>query len=174
VRANRNNSIARVACIFVSDAEASYISGSISTPIMNTAALSYIPQRAPFFMIDDVIYAEGAITRTTFVIEPDNIFVDQEHFTEPGLIENMAQTAGAGTGYRALHEQKPRPMGYIAALKNVHIYELPAVHDTITTEAVFLQAMLNFHLVRGKVMVGDKEIAHCEFKIFVTPDSKGA
>ena len=137
---------------------------------MNTEALAYIPQRAPFFMIDDVIYAEGNITKTNLTIRKDNLFIIDGHFTEPGLIENMAQTAGAGTGYRALKDNKPQPMGYIAALKNINIFSLPALGDTITTEAVFLQALLNFHLVRGKVMVGDKEIANCEFKIFVTPD----
>ncbi len=137
---------------------------------MNSAALDYIPQRAPFFLIDDVIYAEGDITRTTLAIKEDNLFIVDGHFTEPGLIENMAQTAGAGTGYRAIKGNKPKPMGYIAALKNINIYSLPAIGDTITTEAVFLQALLNFHLVKGKVMVGDKEIANCEFKIFVTPD----
>jgi predicted hotdog family 3-hydroxylacyl-ACP dehydratase len=138
---------------------------------MNTTALSYIPQRAPFFMIDDVVFAEGNITRTTLAIKEDNLFVSEGHFTEPGLIENMAQTAGAGTGYRAIQDNKPMPMGYIAALKNINIFSLPAVNEIITTESVFLQAMLNFHLVKASVMVGDKEIANCEFKIFVTPDT---
>jgi 3-hydroxyacyl-[acyl-carrier-protein] dehydratase len=137
---------------------------------MNTKALSYIPQRAPFFMIDDVIYAEGNITRTTLHITADNLFTHNGHFTEPGLIENMAQTAGAGTGYRAIQENKPTPMGYIAALKNVSITSLPKVNDTITTEAVFLQNMLNFHLVKGTIKIGDQEIASCEFKIFVYPE----
>ena len=138
---------------------------------MNKEALSYIPQRDPFFMIDDVIYAEGPITRTTLAILPGNLFAIDGRFTEPGLIENMAQTAGAGTGYRALKDNKPRPMGYIAALKHINILSLPYVNDIITTEAVFLQNLLNFHLVRARVTVGDKEIANCEFKIYVTPDN---
>lgn len=141
-----------------------------SKHIMNTESLNYIPQREPFFMIGDVTYAEGNITRTTLDITADNLFVVNGHFTEPGLIENMAQTAGAGTGYRALKDGKPKPMGYIAALKNVNILSLPKVNDRITTEAVFIQNLLNFHLVKGKVMVGDEEVANCEFKIFVTPE----
>jgi 3-hydroxymyristoyl/3-hydroxydecanoyl-(acyl carrier protein) dehydratase len=137
---------------------------------MNQQALSYIPQRDPFFMIDDVIFAEGAVTRTELLITPQNLFVVNGHFTEPGLIENMAQTAGAGTGYRAIRDGKPTPMGYIAALKNINIFSLPRISETITTEAVFLQNLLNFHLVKGKIMVGDREIANCEFKIYVTPE----
>lgn len=141
---------------------------------MNPQALSYIPQRDPFFMIDDVVAAEGNTTITTFLISPDNIFTVNGHFTEPGLIENMAQTAGAGTGYRAIQENKARPMGYIAALRNINILSLPAVDETITTEAVFIQNLLNFHLVKGKITVGDREIANCEFKIFVMPEGQSA
>ena len=61
---------------------------------MNPRALEYIPQRDPFFMIDDVVFAEGNITRTTLAIKDDNLFVSGGLFSEPGLIENMAQTAG--------------------------------------------------------------------------------
>ncbi len=134
----------------------------------------YIPQRPPFVMIGEVILADEKHTKTTFAISPDNVLVDNGFFTEGGLIENMAQTAGAGTGYRAIHEGKPIPMGYIAALKNVHIIALPKVNETITTEVTFEQTLMNFHLVKGKVMAGNKEIANCEFKIFVDPDKKAA
>ncbi len=137
---------------------------------MNQESLQYIPQRDPFFMIGELTYAEGNITRTTLHITPDNLFVINGRFTEPGLIENMAQTAGAGTGYRAIQSNKPKPMGYIAALKNIRITDLPRVDDVITTEAEFVQNLLNFHLVKGSVRVGDKEIASCEFKIYVTPE----
>lgn len=132
----------------------------------------YIPQRPPFVMLGEVLHADEKYTKTIFAISADNVLVDNGFFTEGGLIENMAQTAGAGTGYRAIHEGKPIPMGYIAALKNVHIMALPKVNDTITTEVTFEQTLMNFHLVKGKVMVGLKEIANCEFKIFVEPDKK--
>ncbi len=137
---------------------------------MNPDILSYIPQRPPFIMIGDVVKAEETITQTTLTITGDNIFVKNGFFTEPGLIENMAQTAGAGTGYKSKKEGKPMPGGYIAALKNVQILELPKTGDTILTETVFLQTLLSFHLVSGKVMCGDREIASCEFKIFVHTD----
>jgi 3-hydroxyacyl-[acyl-carrier-protein] dehydratase len=121
-------------------------------------------------MIGEVVIADGTITQTILTIPNDNIFVTNGYFTEPGLIENMAQTAGAGTGYKSKKEGKPMPGGYIAALKNVHIATLPKAGDTIITETVFLQTLLGFHLVKGKITCGDKEIANCEFKIFVHTD----
>ena len=129
----------------------------------------YIPQRPPFVMIDEVVEANEKYTKTIFTILENNVLTENGFFTAGGLIENMAQTAGAGTGYMAISNGKPMPMGYIAALKNVHIIALPKVNDTIITETTFEQALLNFHLVKGKVMAGDKEIANCEFKIFVDP-----
>ena|SRR5579872_1427639 len=134
---------------------------------MNTAAFSYIPQRPPFVMIGELISVDERQTITNFTIREDNIFVNNGIFSESGMIENMAQTAGAGVGYRIQMEGKPLQIGYIAALKNIQIHALPKVNDTITTEITMQQKVLSFHLVNGKVMCGDKEMATCEFKIFV-------
>ena len=125
-------------------------------------------------MIDDIVSVDRQHTTTTFTILPDNILVDNGFFTEGGLVENMAQTAGAGTGYIAMEAGKPTPMGYIAALKNVNIIALPKVNDTIRTEVFFGQVVMNFHQVNGRVLAGEKEIANCEFKIFVNPDQPNA
>jgi 3-hydroxymyristoyl/3-hydroxydecanoyl-(acyl carrier protein) dehydratase len=139
---------------------------------MSPEILAYIPQRPPFIMIGEVVKAEETITQTSLTIPEDNIFVKNGFFTEPGLIENMAQTAGAGTGYKSKKDGRPMPGGYIAALKNVQILALPKAGDTILTETVFLQTLLSFHLVSGKITCGDKEIANCEFKIFVHTDQQ--
>jgi 3-hydroxyacyl-[acyl-carrier-protein] dehydratase len=125
-------------------------------------------------MIGELISADDAGTHTTLTIEPDNLFVVNGVFTEPGLIENMAQTAGAGTGYKAKKEAKTQPKGYIAALKHVNIFALPKVNDTIKTEVTFVQNLLSFHLVKGRITLNDVEIANCEFKIFVYTDQPAA
>jgi len=137
-------------------------------PLMSPDILVYLPQRPPFVMISNLLSADGTTTRSTFDITEDNILVTNGLFTEPGLIENMAQTAGTGTGYHAKENGQPTPLGYIAMLKNVQILSLPKVNETITTEVTFEQAVLNFHHVKGRVMLGEKEIASCEFKIFVS------
>ena len=136
--------------------------------------MKYIPQRPPFVMIDDIVSADEKHTITTFTILPDNIMVENGFFTEGGLVENMAQTAGAGTGYIAMNAGKPTPIGYIAALKNVNIVSLPQVNDTVRTEILFGQTVMNFHQVKGRVLSGENEIATCEFKIFVNPDQPNA
>ncbi len=133
---------------------------------MNTDILSLIPQRPPFIMIGELTYVDETTTRTTFTIPADNIFVLNGKFTEAGLVENMAQTAGAGTGHKILQSGEEIHLGYIAALKNLNVIELPSVNETITTEIIFKQTLLSFHFITAKVTIGEKEIANCEFKIF--------
>ena len=85
----------------------------------------------------------------------------------PGLVENMAQTAAAGTGYKAQQDGKPAPVGFIGALKNLKVNMLPKVGDTLTTEVVFKMQVMNAHIVESVVKVNDEEIASCELKIFL-------
>jgi len=132
-----------------------------------TEVLAYIPQRPPFVMIDAVLHADEQLVRTSFTVHEGHLFVADGVFTEPGLVENMAQTAAAGTGYRARQEGKPAPVGFIGALKNLRIHMLPPVGAVIVTEIVFLQQVLQAHLVQGKIRMGEKEVASCEFKIFL-------
>jgi len=138
---------------------------------MSDDILTYIPQRAPFVMIDVLEAVDARSARTTFHIREDNIFVTDGYFSESGMIENMAQTAGASTGYMSRKAGKPTPIGFFAALKNVNILSLPKAGDTLTTEIAFQQTLLNFHLVTGRVLVAGKEVANGEFKIFESPQT---
>src|SRR5258708_192834 len=95
--------------------------------------LSLIPQRPPFVMIDRVAHSDAAITRTSFKVTADNIFVINGKFREPGLLENIAQTAAAGAGELAMRENRPVAIGYIGAVKNLEIGDLPAVGDELLT-----------------------------------------
>jgi predicted hotdog family 3-hydroxylacyl-ACP dehydratase len=125
-------------------------------------------------MIDKIISADESASVTSFTIPADNIFVEDGLFTEPGLIENMAQTAAAGTGYRAFKEQKAAPVGFIGALKGLHIKELPRAGETIITKISFLHQIMNAHIVQGTVMSGERELASCELKIFLQTESPNA
>ena len=60
----------------------------------------YIPQRAPIVMVHALVEADDEHAVTQLAIEPDNIFVSNEFFAEPGLVENIAQTAAMHVGYQ--------------------------------------------------------------------------
>ncbi|RYE24347.1 MAG: 3-hydroxyacyl-ACP dehydratase [Sphingobacteriales bacterium] len=127
----------------------------------------YIPQAAPFIMVGEVLEANEQLSKTSFTVAKDNILVKNGHFTEGGLVENMAQTAAAGMGYRGKQEGKHPIVGFIGALKNLHVNELPKVGDVLTTEARFTHTIMNVHIVQGTVFANGKEMASCELKIFL-------
>jgi 3-hydroxyacyl-[acyl-carrier-protein] dehydratase len=127
---------------------------------------SYIPQRAPFIMVETVLHADDKSAATTFTIRNDNIFVQDGQFTEPGLVENMAQTAAAGVGYKAYQLNVPPSVGYIGSLRNLSIMALPKVNDVLHTVITYEHRIMNVHGVRGEVFVGEILIASCEMKIF--------
>ncbi len=129
----------------------------------------YIPQRAPFVMVDAIGDTNDTYAETTFTIREGHLFVENGVFTEPGMVENMAQTAAAATGYKAAQDNKPAPMGFIGALKGLNIMKLPGIGDTITSRITYLHEVMNARIVKGQIFLDGEEIANCEYKIFIQP-----
>ncbi len=127
--------------------------------------IQFIPQRAPFIMVDKILFSENRKTITTFYIEESNIFSKDGFFREPGMIENIAQSIGAGRGYEGAKENKQPQIGYIGSIKNLKIHFLPKVDTEIKTEITILNQVLNFTSVSGKIISEDKIAAECEIVI---------
>lgn len=117
-------------------------------------------------MVDKIIQADAKVSRTAFEVREGRMFVEGGFFTEPGLVENMAQTAAAGTGYRYQQMGETVPVGFIGAIKNLKIYGLPKTGDTLQTEITIVHTVLNVHVVEAAVYVGEAKMASCEMKIF--------
>ncbi len=128
---------------------------------------SLIPQGPPMVMIDALVGSDELITCTTLVVRADNIFVENGKLCEPGLLENIAQTAAARAGYIAREENKPVPMGYIGAVKDFEIMELPETGDTLETEISIQNTVFNVSLISGKIRRNGVLLAQCEMKIFI-------
>ncbi len=129
--------------------------------------LNYIPQRPPFVMIDTLVAADDIMSKTNFTIPEEHLFVENGFFIESGLVENMAQTAAAGTGYKAQQTGEAAPVGFIGALKNLNILRLPKVNSTITTTVSFGMQVMNAQIVQASIEENGTEIANCELKIFI-------
>jgi predicted hotdog family 3-hydroxylacyl-ACP dehydratase len=128
----------------------------------------FIPQREPIVMIDDLVEASDIHSITQLQVREENIFVEGGRFTEPGLVENIAQTAAAQVGYQCSVKKIPVPLGYIAAVKNLTISKLPAVNSRITTSIKIVNQVLDVTLAEGKVVnENGEECCRCEMRIFV-------
>ncbi len=121
-------------------------------------------------MIGKLLEVTDIKTVTSLFIKDDNMFCSEGFFREPGLIENMAQTAAAGVGYILKVAGKEPPIGFIGGLRNLHIYELPEVGSEIRTEVTVEHEIFNATVVNGKIYIQQRCIAECELKIFMIKD----
>ncbi|HMT29149.1 MAG TPA: hydroxymyristoyl-ACP dehydratase, partial [Bacteroidia bacterium] len=96
--------------------------------------LDCIPQRPPVVMIDKLLYTDHEKAITGLLVKETNIFSVNGFLSESGLVENIAQTAAAGVGYLCKLENTKVPVGFIASIKDLKIYHLPANGTEIITE----------------------------------------
>ena len=130
--------------------------------------LSLIPQRPPFVMIDELIFADEKFSRSVLKVREGNIFVKKGALAEPGLVENIAQTAAAGIGYICRIEKKPVLIGYIGAIQNLEIVALPKINDEIETEIAVKNQIFNVTIISGQIRCNGILLAQCEMKIFIS------
>jgi predicted hotdog family 3-hydroxylacyl-ACP dehydratase len=134
---------------------------------LETEILQYIPQRIPMVMVGKLCSVEGKTTTTSLLINEDNIFCEDGFFKEPGLIENMAQTAAAGAGYVARAEGKEPAIGFIGGIRNLRILDFPPVGSTIITKVTVTHEVFDASVVTGQIFLNDILVAECELKIFL-------
>lgn len=106
--------------------------------------LQLIPQRPPFVMVD-TLYEYTQLTGTTgFSIPKDNILVEEGFFSEPGLIEHMAQSMSLHRGYHGFLAGLEKPKtGFIGVIKFVEILELPKAGSRLKTHVEILHEIMN-------------------------------
>ena len=131
-----------------------------------TDILQYIPQRNPIVMVHELLDANDDHIVTQLAIEPDNVFLASGYFAEPGLVENIAQTAAVHVGYQCTLKKLPIPIGFIAAVKDLKIKALPKENSTITTSVKVVNKVLDITVVHGKVEQEGELLCSCEMRIF--------
>jgi 3-hydroxymyristoyl/3-hydroxydecanoyl-(acyl carrier protein) dehydratase len=136
--------------------------------------LELLPQQRPFVMIDRLLYQDEKLTTGSLKIRPDNIFVEDNIFTAPGLIESVAQTAAARMGYINRIEQEESQgegkikLGFIGAIKNFVIEKCPQVDDEITINIEIVSEVFAILLIHAWVSKNDELLASGEMKISIT------
>ena len=136
-----------------------------------TDILQYMPQRKPVVMVHELLEANDDHIITQLEIEPDNVFLFAGTFAEPGMVENIAQTAAVHVGYQCAMKKLPIPIGYIAAVKDLKVNSLPKQNSVITTSVKVINKVLDITVVRGKIEFEDNVLCSCEMRIFAKVQS---
>ncbi len=127
-----------------------------------------LPQQEPFVMIGRMVGMDETTTVTETTIAPDNLFVDNGRFSASGLVENVAQTCAARIGYVNKYVlKKGIQLGFIGAVRNLAIHELPAAGDTIRTTVEVREEIFGMTLATARVERGGQTLLTTEIKIAI-------
>ncbi len=118
-------------------------------------------------MISELCSVTEKSVKTKLFISEDNIFCANGFFQEPGLIENIAQSAAAMTGFNAIKSKEAVKKGFIGSVNKLTISELPKSGSEIETEVTVINEIMNVHIIKGIIKQNDIIIAGCEMKIFL-------
>lgn len=104
----------------------------------------FLPHRAPMLMVDILEEITDTSVISIFKIQEDNVFVENNHFSEVGLIENAAQTCSSivGQTFFLTEDNEVREnvklVGFISGIKKATVFKLPMIHQTIKTSATLV------------------------------------
>ena len=127
-----------------------------------------IPQRPPFMMVDKVLKCDEVDALTEFVVQADNILLDNGQLSAAGVIENMAQSCAARMGCVDLLHGEPIKIGYIGDVRDAQIIRQPCVNEEVRTSIHVIEDVFNLLLAEVTVKVGDEVVATARMKVAKT------
>lgn len=130
-----------------------------------------IPQRPPMVMIDKLVYADEKTGRGTLLITGQNPFCIDGILVEAGMMEFIAQTAAAFTGYVKLEGKKEPSKGYIGSVKNLTVFSFPPEGSEIQSEITIDNELLGFTIITGRIRLHNNLLAQCEMRILIENDA---
>lgn len=106
---------------------------------------------------------------TSFAIKADNIFLQNSHFVEAGLIEHSAQTSSSilGQSFFKGPDVETKVIGFITNIKKIEIFDLPAVGDTIISKAILISQYENICQIFCETFLGEKLLICTEISLFI-------
>ena len=142
--------------------------------------LELLPQRPPFIMVDKLIHYDPKTAKTIFTVRVDNMFCIDGVMEEAMLVENIAQTCAARTGYKQRLANIPHhceddsiKIGVIAMIQSMEIERRPLVGETLETTMAIEEEVFATTMVCAEVKAGDETIASCRMKLFLTDKTPG-
>jgi 3-hydroxymyristoyl/3-hydroxydecanoyl-(acyl carrier protein) dehydratase len=136
--------------------------------------LGLIPQRYPIVMIDSLVSCDDKQAISQLIIRNDNFFLNRNGFTSAGMMEMMAQTAAARTGYLLKNQRegsnKKIPIGVIGSIKNFRLYFQPKIGSVVSALINIEHEVLQATVLKGRVEADGKIAAESDLQIFLTDE----
>ena len=127
-------------------------------------------------MVDRLWNADEQSAETGLLVCDGNIFITEGKLHVSGMIEHIAQSAAAFTGYNNyLQGGKPK-IGYIGEIKDCHIQRLPLIGERLFTRICVIAEAGGITLMsaesflataEGSSPLHDQQLLDCRIKIFM-------
>ncbi len=136
----------------------------------------FLPHRAPFLLVDNVLSIDDNHVTTSFFINNNCIFVENNNFIEVGLLENAAQTCSSIVGKSYFEEDDfegkgTKLIGFISAIKKVTVFSCPKVNTKIITKATlksrFDTANYSISTLVCTIFDDRVKLLTCEMNLFI-------
>lgn len=128
---------------------------------------NFIPQRAPFVMVDSIEFFDESSLVATFIPESENLFAEEELFSEPGLIEHMAQSVALHTGYSYFLKDKPAPTGYIGSIGKLEVFSTVLIGQKLQSEVKIITEFDGITLVNIETKINDTLVSTAQMKTVI-------
>ena len=122
-------------------------------------------------MVDRLTYYDPRKATTQYLVRGDNFFCVDGRLEEAGLVEIIAQTCAAHTGYKTAMQPQGDgkiKIGLIGAIGKMEIHRAPCMGECVETSIGIVQEIFSVSLVEATVEIEGEVIATCEIKIFLT------
>lgn len=130
--------------------------------------LELLPQREPFIAVGSLLHFDMETTITLTKITAESLFVSHGELSSSGVIENIAQTCATRIGYINKYIlKKGIQIGFIGAIKNLKIFRLPEIGETIVTKINVVEEIFGMILVNAVIKSGEETITEAEMKIAI-------
>jgi predicted hotdog family 3-hydroxylacyl-ACP dehydratase len=127
----------------------------------------FIPQRDPICLVHTIYECTEESVKTGFKVEEGHYFVSNSTLMEAGVIENLAQSCAAQSGFFSKQPGVEPKVGFIGNIKNLEIHFLPPVGSEIRTEVSITNRVMNVTLVQAASTCDGKTVATCEMRVFL-------
>lgn len=144
---------------------------ALKTPITDfTTIKSLLPHREPMIMVDSLLEFQNGKATVGFTILKDNIFVENNQFSETGVIEHMAQAAALYSGFKNYSDNYSPKEGFIASIKKLHIETLANVDSFLKTEVSIIHEIVHMTTIKLSTFSNGVEIANAEMNTVLKTD----
>jgi predicted hotdog family 3-hydroxylacyl-ACP dehydratase len=128
-----------------------------------------IPHRPPMVMIDQFTKKSETAGIGEKKFSQGNYGCENGFVLQTILIECVAQTVAAQHGYDQLSKDNPEPaLGMLVTIDHFEFFHPVPENTSITIQVNKTDEIGQFHLIRGEILSGEKQMARGRIKIFNT------